>query len=137
MPARISHLSDRTMTVSSPYQSWPLSDSVDKIDIQQHQQLQSPRNPQSPGSGGNFFGQATTEPTGPRGPQWLSQTNGSSRNVSSQAQHVDRNQYLGRSQELARMMEAIRAEQEELERSRLEHEAPMQNYQDPHHPPGP
>ncbi|KAF9144705.1 hypothetical protein BGX30_011726 [Mortierella sp. GBA39] len=135
MPARISHLSDRTTAVLELYQSWPLRDSVD-IDInksvpqqqqQQQHQLQSSRNPQTPGSDGQYHGRTTTQLIGPRGPQWLSQTKGSAQDVSARTQFVDRSQYLDRSQELARMMDAIRAEQEELERSRLEHEALMQS----------
>ncbi|KAF9153847.1 hypothetical protein BG015_002515 [Linnemannia schmuckeri] len=145
MPARISHLSDRTVTASGPYQSWSLSDSVDisinKADAQQQQQQQpqSLRSPHSPESDRQFYGLTTTQPIGPRSPQWLSRINGSAQDVSARNRYVDRNQYLDRSQELARMMETIRAEQEELERSRLEHEALMQNYRggDPPSSPGP
>ena len=43
----------------------------------------------------------------------------------SQYQYQDQSQYANRGQELARMMDNIRAEQEELERSRLEHGAQM------------
>ncbi|KAK5801779.1 hypothetical protein F5H01DRAFT_354645 [Linnemannia elongata] len=137
MPARISHLSERTMTISGPYQHWPLSDSVD-IDISKsYAEQQSPRNPQTPRSEGQHYELTTTQPIGPRGPQWRSQTSDSAQDMSARTGYMDRNQYLGRSQELAKMMEAIRAEQEELERSRLEHESLMRNYQDPRSSPGP
>ncbi|KAF9910180.1 hypothetical protein EC991_007107 [Linnemannia zychae] len=67
----------------------------------------------------------------PRGPQL--QTNSATPQVQGLTQeeslYTDKNQYLDRSRELARMMENIRAEQEELEESRLQHEALMQNYQ--------
>ncbi|KAH7051421.1 hypothetical protein BKA57DRAFT_457172 [Linnemannia elongata] len=137
IPARISQLSDRTMTISGPYQNGPLSNSVD-IDINESYAEQlGPRNPQTPGSDGQYCEQTITQPIGPRGPQWRSQTNVSAQDMSARTGHIDRNQYLGRSQELARMMEAIRVEQEELERSRLEHESLMKNYQDPRSSPDP
>lgn len=140
MPARISHQSDRSVTASGPYQNWPLSNSVDidinKLDAQQ-QQLLSPRNPQTPGSDGQYYALTTTQSSGPRGPQLRIQTNDSVQDVSARTRFVDRNQYLGRSQELARMMEAIHAEQEELERSRLEYEAQMKNLLDPRSSPSP
>ncbi|KAG0277419.1 hypothetical protein BGZ95_005972 [Linnemannia exigua] len=66
----------------------------------------------------------------PRGPQLRSLPTSQ---VQGESLYKDRNQYQDRSQELARMMENIRAEQEELEKSRLEHEA-LRHTQSHRHP---
>lgn len=98
------------------------------------------RNPQTPSDGGEFgwtlrSGERT--PGAPQGQQQQalalssqdhSQSNSRSHYV------VDQTQYQDQSKLLVRMMDNIRAEQEELERGRLEYEALTQNYRggDPH-----
>lgn len=88
-----------------------------------------PRSPQTPTSG--HFGEQQTGGVTIRGPQVqtvppVTQDQVQSQNQGqSQYRYQDQSQYANRGQELARMMDNIRAEQEELERSRLEHEAQM------------
>ncbi|KAF9133812.1 hypothetical protein BGW39_008855 [Mortierella sp. 14UC] len=85
------------------------------------------RNPQTRGEEDHQQGGGRS---GPRGPQLRTPSTSQDQGLSEgYSLYMNRNQYLDRTQELARMMDNIRAEQEELEKSRLEHEALMRNYQ--------
>ncbi|KAG9061507.1 Leucine-zipper-like transcriptional regulator 1 [Linnemannia hyalina] len=95
----------------------------------------SPHNPQTLSGGEEFRPSLRSGDPRPRGPQGQQQQapapsrrDRSQSNNNSSHYVVDQSQYQDRSKELVRMMDSIRAEQEELERARLEHEALMQNY---------
>ncbi|KAF9144706.1 hypothetical protein BGX30_011727 [Mortierella sp. GBA39] len=95
----------------------------------------SPHNPQTLSGGEEFRLTLRSGDLRTRAPQGQQQQapapsrqDHSQSNSNSSHYVVDQSQYQDRSKELQKMMDNIRAEQEELERGRLEHEVLMQNY---------
>jgi hypothetical protein len=118
--------------VKTALESWSLSDLVDR-----NEPPQSPRSPHTDDQYGwaNAIQQQQQqqwpEREGPlrhQPPQWPSRPVSLDQYRSNSGHFIDRNQYEDRSQELKRKLENVWAEQEELERGRIEHEALMQRY---------
>lgn len=140
---------DQSSKPSSPRSPHEFSDnnnnhSVDRSggsSSSQYSALLNPRNPQTPPDAGETGWVTQSEYLPLRGPQGQQQHQqapalpvrpGLQSQDYSQYVLVDqsRRQYQDRNRELTMMMENIRAEQEELERTRLEHESQMQAHWD-------
>ncbi|KAF9927101.1 hypothetical protein FBU30_003489 [Linnemannia zychae] len=142
MPARLSNLSGTTAIV--PPQTLPSNNSgpvKDVHNIEKNSNVATAsitsRSPQTPtGVYLSYEGEGNRAAQTPRDPHSKSDIHSTIPDNVSAVQnqnpgdslYIDRNDYLNRTQELSRMMDHIRAEQEELERSRREHEASMQRF---------